>query len=110
MLARRAGAGAASGDDLDGDGTSNRDEFLAGTDARSAQSVFVVSAVQPAAGELSISWRSEAGLHYRVLAATQLAGPYTPIATGIAATPPVNVLPLGASAAQQRFVIICTER
>lgn len=59
----------ADGDaDLDGDGATNFEEFLAGTNPSSRDSVFVARLSAPnAAGVATLSWPSVAGVSYRVL-------------------------------------------
>lgn len=67
-------------------------EQVAGTDPRDPNSVFKASTdLRPApAGGLVIQWASAAGRNYAVHRATDLAGGFTPLATGIPGTPPLN--------------------
>ncbi len=53
--------------DFDHDGSSNRSEFIAGTDPRDAQSVFRASAADvDAAGVLTVTFKSEPGVTYQL--------------------------------------------
>lgn len=52
--------------DLDGDGSSNLDEFLAGTKPNDAASVFRITALQPAGGDLRVTWTTVGGKSYVV--------------------------------------------
>lgn len=51
--------------DSDGDGASNKDEFLAGTDPANANSVLKVR-LQPTMQGLFLNWNTQAGLMYQV--------------------------------------------
>ncbi len=52
--------------DLDGDGAYNRNEFLAGTKPNDAASVFRFTALQPAGGDLWVTWTTVGGRRYVV--------------------------------------------
>ena len=52
--------------DLDGDGASNLNEFLAGTKPNDAASVFRITALQPAGGDLRVTWTTVGGKGYVV--------------------------------------------
>ncbi len=52
--------------DLDGDGASNLNEFLAGTKPNDAASVFRITALQAAGGDLRVSWTTVGGKSYIV--------------------------------------------
>ena len=52
--------------DSDGDGASNLNEFLAGTDPNDPASVFRIVTVQPEAGALRITWSTVGGKSYVV--------------------------------------------
>jgi hypothetical protein len=66
-LAERADPGI-SGDDADpdGDGMTNRQEYLAGTDPRSAQSVFDVNSVQASGDSVIVTFQAASGRTYTV--------------------------------------------
>jgi type VI protein secretion system component Hcp len=66
-------------DDLDHDGLTNYQEFLAGTNPNNANSVFRVSRINLASGQVRITWNSVAGKTYTISAASQVNGPYTPV-------------------------------
>ena len=61
--------------DSDGDGQSNRDEHRAGTDPRSAASVFKITAISrdPVHGTFTVEWPAVAGKLYRVTSSEDLA-------------------------------------
>lgn len=67
--------------DLDGDGLSNYQEYLAGTQANNPNSVFRVSRINLASGQVRVTWTSEAGRSYTVHAASDVRGPYTAVRT-----------------------------
>lgn len=78
--------------DSDGDGMSDRDEAMAGTDPKDANSVFKASTdVLPASGGgLVIQWSSVAGRNYSILRTTDLAQGFTRLSGSLVATPPAN--------------------
>lgn len=91
--------------DPDGDGHSNYAEFLSGSNPLDAQSVFRITEMQTMrqtnGTAVTIRWASFDGGNYSIWSATVAEGPYSVIATNIAATPPVNTvsnLLLGSSA------------
>ncbi len=86
------GADASPDADPDGDSLTNLQEYLAGTDPLNANSVLLMSRVQPTAQGFVLAWPSVAGRVYSLSAATSVAGPYLAIQTGIQATPPENML------------------
>jgi hypothetical protein len=63
--------------DSDGDGASNRDEFLAGTNPTDATSVLRMR-LQPTAQGLFLTWNTQPGLVYQVHASTNL-GAWQPL-------------------------------
>lgn len=71
--------------DDDGDGQRNLDEYRAGTDPRSASSVFKVTgtALDSQSGIVTIQWTAVAGKLYRITASPDLAN-WTPLATRLA--------------------------
>ncbi len=85
------GADADADADPDGDGLTNFQEYLAGTDPLSANSVLRISAIGDASpGALMIGWRSVSNKFYTLEISSELMGGFTPFASGIAATPPLN--------------------
>ena len=66
-------------DDLDHDGLTNYQEFLAGTNPNDVNSVFRVTRINLASGQVRITWNSVAGKTYTISAASNVNGPYTPV-------------------------------
>jgi hypothetical protein len=62
--------------DTDGDGASNKDEFLAGTNPTDALSVLKVRLQQTVQG-LFLDWNTQTGLMYQVQEATGVNGPWS---------------------------------
>jgi hypothetical protein len=81
------------GDDEDGDGLTNGEEFWAGTDPTDPQSLFAVIEIQRLPQGTWLRWSSQAGRRYRVRRSGTLAvsgTSYAIVASGLLATPPVN--------------------
>jgi len=95
-------------DDPDGDGLTNYEEFLAGTDPTSADSVLQVTAVTKVDGGMELHWQSVAGRSYKVAIATSIFGPFLPLEGTILATDEQGsaVLDLDFSDRQLYFQII----
>jgi len=72
--------------DPDGDGLSNWQEFLAGTDPKNADSVLQVTGIARVAEGLELRWDSVAGRTYRIAVADSLLSPYLPLEEAILAT------------------------
>ena len=87
-------------EDADGDGMTNREEYLTGTDPKNEASFFGIFAFVPQVTEQErsfvLSWPSKTGARYSVLYTDNLARPFTVYAQDIDATPPLNtvLLPL----------------
>jgi hypothetical protein len=62
--------------DFDGDGASNRDEFLAGTDPTNAASVLRVK-LQTTSQGIFLNWPTQVGLVYQVQSAASATGPWS---------------------------------
>ena len=78
------------GEDMDGDERSNFTEFMTGTDPTDAGSRFDMrSALRTTPGQIALNWASVAGRTYAVEVSEDLVN-FTPVATGLAATPPQN--------------------
>jgi hypothetical protein len=68
------GQGANPNADSDGDGMTNRQEFLAGTDPSDRGSLFKLDGFlhDPAKGEQTLTWRAKRGVRYRVQSSENL--------------------------------------
>jgi len=62
--------------DLDGDGASSLNEFLAGTNPTNAASVFRITGIQSENDDLRITWSTVGGKSYRVQTNSSLTGPF----------------------------------
>ncbi|MCZ7592764.1 MAG: hypothetical protein M5U15_11745 [Kiritimatiellae bacterium] len=80
--------------DSDSDGASNYDEYIAGTDPTSEESVLhAISFVSlEDDGSLELTWPTATGRIYTIERATNVYGPYTEYMQNVTATPPINVL------------------
>lgn len=84
----------ASSEDTDGDGASNYMEYLAGTDPTNHLSSFSFRpASLPGGTGFGIAWSSVSGAVYGLETTGDLlsSGPWSVVAAGLVATPPVNV-------------------
>ena len=101
---------AISGEDADpdGDGLTNWQEFLAGTDPKDANPVLQITAVRQTADGLELKWKSMAGQTYKIAMATSVAGPYLPLEDTVVATGATGVviLPVDADERQLFFNVI----
>jgi len=62
-------------DDADGDGMSNLQEYLAGTDPTNPNSVFRLSAAVPANSKMNLTWPAVIGKSYQIQYKTNLNDP-----------------------------------
>jgi hypothetical protein len=77
--------------DDDGDRTDNREEYIAGTSPTNSSDVFQITIMNRcASNDIALHWPSVSGRIYHVQARTSHHGDFTPIATNLAATPPIN--------------------
>jgi PKD repeat protein len=81
-----------AGDDADGDGKRNGEEYPAGTSPTDASSAFRITSIEPnPGGGFVIQWSSAAGKVYDVQRDTSLTwGTVLTLTNGVAATPPTN--------------------
>lgn len=94
--------------DFDGDGHTDAQEFLAGTDPTNAASVLQWTHIATAGDRLILSWASVSNRGYTVLTATNMQdGGFAPLsgALGLPATPPLNVFTSTAPAQPTVFAI-----
>jgi len=94
--------------DPDGDGLTNWQEFLAGTDPNNADSVLKVNRVQRVAGGIELSWNSVAGRSYRIALSDNMSGLFLPLEQPILATDEATavILPVDFSNRQMYFQVI----
>lgn len=97
------------GADFDGDGMSNEDEVLAGTDPVDGDSRLTMFSVQPGGSGVTLRWFSALGRTYSVQRTTNLRDGFTPLATGIPATPPVNSFVTPTDAGTTVFYLVVSE-
>lgn len=88
--------GAQPHDDPDGDGMTNLEEYLAGTDPLAPGSSLAFMAISCQPHGLVLRWSSVAGRFYSLWHATHPVGPYTRLRSDVIATPPLNTLTLPA--------------
>lgn len=79
--------------DNDSDGMSCLHEFIANTDPTNSASRLVLYDGRSIYGQnaIEVRWQSAANRSYTLLKSATVDGTYTPVATGLAATPPENV-------------------
>ncbi len=82
--------------DTDGDGQSNYEEFIAGSNPLDASSTFRIAGYQALrqtnGTQIVIHWASFEGNTYSLWSASVVQGPYSMVATNIVATPPFNAV------------------
>ncbi|MCU0856869.1 MAG: cadherin-like domain-containing protein [Pontiellaceae bacterium] len=78
--------------DADGDGASNYEEYMAGTDPTNSASVFAVNAppVTGGSSNLVLQWSSASNRYYAVQVSTNLVSGWSTLISNTPATPPVN--------------------
>ena len=78
--------------DDDGDGMDNGDEFLAGTDPANSNSVFIIADGESLTNDsFAVQWSSVSNKQYFIDRSTNLLQGFTPLASNLPATPPVNI-------------------
>lgn len=77
-------------EDWDSDGTTNYDEYYAGTDPTDSTSVFYISLVSPASSNVEVIWQSTSGKTYTLQYTVDLTEDWIDVETEVEATPPAN--------------------
>lgn len=91
--------------DADQDGSSNREEWLAGSAANDPDSLFVVESTAPSGGGFVVRWSSAIGHTYTLHQSTNLVNGFSVVQTGIAATYPMNSYTTAVSGAGAYFMV-----
>ena len=93
----------AAGQDEDGDGMSNADEFAASTNALDAGSVFRTTGISRSGGDVIVSFQSVAGVRYRMETSTDLAGGWIQVGDEITASGAASQIVHQGAAGDRRF-------
>ena len=94
---------AGAGTDFDGDGFTDRGEWLAGTGPRSTVSAFVAAGVRSGASNVVIEWPALSNRVYNVSRSTNLVESFSNVASGLTAAPPTNAFTNAVSGAGPFF-------
>jgi hypothetical protein len=97
--------------DYDGDGARDRDEYLAGTNPKDAQSCFSATGVSNDSGVVDrfvIRWQSISSKTYELFKSTNLMTGFDPLTSGIPATPPENTYTDSVQGTEYRFYRVRT--
>ena len=97
--------------DPDGDGLTNGQEFLAGTDPWNANSVLQVTKVRRTAEGLELGWNSVPGKTYRIAISQSMMGPFFPLEEAIVAadSQTIVILPVDFQDRQLYFQVILAD-
>ena len=97
--------------DPDGDGLTNWQEYLAGTDPLNANSVLRVTRIGAVVDGVRLTWESVAGRVYAIEMAASLDAPFLAIVKGLEATPPGNsyVVPVDIGAVGRAYFRVVVE-
>lgn len=90
-------------DDDDGDGFTEAQEVLAGTDPRDAASHFAATSVRLAAGQVTVEWASVTGKQYRLQWSNDLTSWFDITGTLVTATTASTSLTLAPSGSEREF-------
>ena len=92
------------GDDWDGDGLCNEDEYWVGTDPTNAASCLVIEGLDVSGTDVAIAWQSASNAEYTLEYSTNLAvNSWIPLVVDRSATPPQNIYSTNAPAAEVRY-------
>lgn len=97
--------------DHDGDGANASNEYFAGTMPTNRHSVFAVSNFTTAGpAQAVLGWHSVSDKTYSVTCATNIeSGVWIPVASNVAATPPLNTVTVNVSAGSARYYRVTLE-
>ncbi|MCF7855603.1 MAG: hypothetical protein K9N51_12450 [Candidatus Pacebacteria bacterium] len=95
--------------DVDHDGMQAWEEWFAFTDPTNQASALTFTDSASSAGDRVVWWRSVAGPTYSLLRGTNAGGPFSPVATGLSPTPPLNVWTDSTSTATMDFYRIVVD-
>jgi hypothetical protein len=104
----QAGDESRAADDADDDGLTNRQEFLAGTNPRSAGSVLALTVAPVADQRVALSWPASPGKNYQVLTTADLSSPdWQIVPGGVAVIGGQGLLTVSATESQRYFQVVC---
>ncbi len=103
----QAGDESRAADDADDDGSTNLEEFLAGTNPTSSSSVLAVR-IARGVGNVTLNWDATAGRNYQVLTTADLGNPdWQTVPSGVAVIGGQGYFTVSAAEEQRFFRIVC---
>jgi hypothetical protein len=104
----QAGDQSRAGDDADGDGLTNLEEFLAGTNPKSSSSALVLHITTATNSNATLSWPAVPGRNYQVLTTADLSNPdWQVLTSGVAILGSQGYFIVAATESQRYFRILC---